>query len=360
MKTAYHGNLVLPDQILYDGYLTVEDGIISYIGEKRPDADQIKEIEGFIAPGFVDIHCHACPTVKGEDDPLAMADCHYGHGTTSLLITIYRGLAHEEYLEIIRKVKEVLPKTKNLRGLHFEGPYINCRYGASKEAVQPYPDKKEYMEYINSGLFRQWTCSPEIEGTMELIRDLKMAGIVPAIGHSEASYPQVMEAVKAGAGIETHIFDATGTTPETPDTICPHHVSFDEACMLADGLYYEFICDRHGIHVRKEMIKLLEKTVGIDRMVAITDCCEQVKEDDMDINYIPETDDISGSKMTMDRVSVNLRNIGYSMPDIAKMTARNPARAIKMYDRGEIAVGMHADLIRVNEGYQFLGHLENR
>lgn len=353
MKKAYHGALILPDKILPDGYLLVEDEKIVYLGTDRPLAKTYHEVDGYIAPGFVDIHCHDCPAVSGYEDPVQVAEYHFGHGTTSMLLTLYRGETHEKYLSLIDQIKTNLPNMKNVKGIHMEGPYLNGRYGAQTKA-QDYPVPEEYRQYLASGLIKQWTCSPEVSGSIDLIREIKACGVVPAIGHSEASYNQVKEAVEAGAKIATHLFDATGTTPDGKAYLGTHDVSFDEACMLFD-MYYEVICDSGWIHLRKAMLQLLVKTVGIDRIVAITDCCTDTVGDDLDINIIDG--EIMGSKMTMDRVAFNLRRAGYSMPEIAKMTSGNPARAIKLDDCGEIAEGMRADLIEVDKEYRFVQHL---
>ena len=319
MKKVYHGGLILPDKILPDGYLLVEDEKIVYLGTERPQAEVYHEVEGYIAPGFVDIHCHDCPAVSGYDDPIQVAEYHYRHGTTSMLLTLYRGQTHERYLSLIDQIKKNIPKMKNVRGVHMEGPYLNGKYGAQTRA-QDYPVPKEYRQYLASGVIKQWTCSPEVSGSIDLIREIKACGVVPAIGHSEASYLQVKKAVDAGAKIVTHIYDATGTTADGQVYLGTHDMSFNEACLLFDSMYYEVICDSSWIHLRKEMLRLLVKTVGIDRVVAITDCCTDTVGDDLDINIIDG--EIMGSKMSMDRVAVNLHHAGYSMPELAQMTSK--------------------------------------
>lgn len=351
MKRCYCGKIILSDKVMENAFVTVQDGIITFVGDKKPSADEYVDIDGYIAPGFVDIHCHDALDVAGYEDPLFVANYHYNHGTTSILISVYRGLKHIRYIEILEAIKDIMPKTKNLRGVHMEGPYLNGNYGCNTEN-QEYPEKENYKKYLDYGIIRQWTCSPEVEGTYDLISDIKDSGCIPAIGHSEASYTQVCKAVSAGARIVTHIFDATGTTPDGRKYEGTHDMSFSEACMLADDMYYEIICDRDWIHVRKEMLKLLEKTVGIDRIVAITDCSLDITGDELDINLV-NGEEIWGSKLTMDVVAANLFNAGYSMNNIAKMTALNPSLAINLEKRGEIKEGNYADLIEVDDKYLF-------
>ena len=105
------------------------------------------------------------------------------------------------------------------------------------------------------------------------------------------------------------------------------------------------------------MLKFLVKVVGIDKIVAISDCVMESKDNiGGDINLSPDGE-IDGSLLSMNGIAENLFNAGFTFPQIAKMTALNGAKAIKYYDRGAIAVGMKAHLIEVNEKYSFIKHI---
>lgn len=339
---TYHATMVLAEELL-NGYLSVTDGRITYVGTERPDGDVVELTDGIIAPGFIDIHCHTSLRHSAVEDPCEVADFHRAHGTTTMLLTYYRDIPHEELLACLARTKEAMSCCSNLYGAHLEGPYLNANLGYG-QGVNDSPDPTKYEAYIASGVVRQWTCAPEIEGTPAFIARIASAGIVPAIGHSTANYDQVKTAYEHGARIATHLFDATGT-PETR-YLGTLEVTFNEACMLMDDLFCEVICDSQWIHVRREKLALLVKTVGADRIVAITDMYSNDIDDGLDVNLIDGM--LCGTKLTMDRVAVNLFNAGYSLPTIFKMTSRNPARALGLSDRGEIAVGKRADLILIN------------
>ena len=186
---------------------------------------------------------------------------------------------------------------------------------------------------------------------LELIKLISSEGIVSSIGHSAANYKEVKAAYENGARIATHLFDAT-KAPETA-YIGTLEVDFNEACMLMDNMFYEIICDSQWIHVRKEKLELLIKTVGIDRIVAITDMCAINSADDgLDVNLTGNI--LNGTKLTMDRVALNLFSAGFNLCDIFKMTSFNPATALNLSDRGEIAVGKKADLILVDDKARFI------
>lgn len=357
MKIAYKGDIVTKESVLSDSFVVVENGIISYVGKDMPKDCDIVDYSGkYILPGFIDIHCHASALNMATDDPKEVAAYHKSHGTTSMLLTYYRDIPHEKLLKCLEEVKGLVGKS-NVIGAHLEGPILNANFGTGYGNPQEFPDKAKYGKYVASGVVKQWTSSPEVDGVPEMIKDIAAAGIVPSIGHSEASYSQVLTAYNAGARLATHIFDATGTTKDESTMAGTEDISFDEACMLMDDMYYEVICDSNWVHVKKEKLALLIKTVGIDRVIAITDSFMSDGNEDSDINVFYMSDghaSLSGSKLTMDRVAENLHGAGYSPVDIAKMTAYNAAKLLRLSDRGEIAAGKRADLLLVSSDMQLI------
>ncbi len=352
MKVSYKGNVVTNVKVFTDSFVTIENGLITYVGKEKPTDGKIIDYSGkYILPGFIDVHCHASANNMATDNPKEVADYHLSHGTTSMLLTYYRDVPHEELLTCLEQVKGLIGKS-NVIGAHLEGPILNANRGTGSGVQQEYPDKAKYIKYIESGVVRQWTSSPEVDGVAEMIKDISAAGIIPSIGHSDASYKQVKEAYDAGARLTTHIFDATGITVDKNTMAGTEDISFDEACMLMDDMYYEVICDKNWVHVKKEKLALLIKTVGIDRVIAITDSFLSDGKMDSDINVFYKADgcaSLSGSKLTMDRVAANLFNAGYSPVEVAKMTSYNAAKLLKLKDRGEISVGKKADLVIMDE-----------
>ena len=119
------------------------------------------------------------------------------------------------------------------------------------------------------------------------------------------------------------------------------------AALACDEFYYEIICDREGIHVRPEFVKLAVKAAGIQRIVGITDCYVG-PEDGSDVNF--DGTDLSGSKLTMDKVARNFLALGFSLPQVFRFVAENPARAIGMENTvGSLKTGCRADVLVIDE-----------
>ncbi len=346
----YYGKIILKEEVI-DGYLSINDGKIIYVGKEKPQGE-IEIIDGYIAPGLVDIHCHSSCEHKAEINPEGFADYNLSHGVTSLLATFYRDIPHEGIMEGIEKVKKAMQTKKNLCGIHLEGPYLNANLGFGSGDEEVVINFDHCDEYINSGIIKQWTTAPEVNRASELIKKISDAGIIPAVGHSKATFEQVEEAYKNGAKIVTHVFDATGTGKKTkwPFTL---EMSFDEACMLMDDMYYEVICDSEWAHVRKEKFLLLIKTVGIDRVIAVSDMdAIGQAQDGRDMAVV--NGELCGMKVTLDKVAKNLFDAGFKLNEIMKMTSFNPAKAIGLNDRGEIATGKKADLIVFDKQMKFI------
>ncbi len=59
-----------------------------------------------------------------------------------------------------------------------------------------------------AGTARILTLAPEISGGLDLIDAARKAGIVAALGHTDATYGQAMDAIAHGARHAAHVFNA--------------------------------------------------------------------------------------------------------------------------------------------------------
>lgn len=351
MDYTIYGTVVVCDRVITDGAVCVKDNKIVYSG-KRENAPVVGCVtdygDSLIVPGFIDIHCHAGGEKWFYEDPAFCADYHLAHGTTSMCATLYRDLTIDETVEAIAKVRAAMKDCKNIIGVHLEGPYLNPKYGSMLIDGEVTAEADEYMRLFEDDTVVHVSFAPEVKGTDGLLKVLCEKGIVPAIGHSMASYRQVAAAVKGGVKNVTHLFDATGASISPTRWDGTIEVDFNCAALLCDGLCYEIICDKDGVHVRPEMLRLAVKTVGIDNMIGITDACTG-SDDDSDINIV--NGELTGSKLTMNKVFRNFVNAGFSMTDAVKFTSANAARLMGLFDRGSLERGKIADIVVMDCDY---------
>jgi N-acetylglucosamine-6-phosphate deacetylase len=363
MKLIKNARVVTPTGIIDNGRILIRNGVIEEVGDetkvRQPQECEVIDASGLYAgPGFVDIHCHNGAGHIGYKEPTAMAGYHLKHGTTSLLCTIYRSVGFEGTIEGIKAVKEecLAKNSGNLVGVHLEGPYLNPRFGAISVPYKE-PEPAEYNSYIETadGLLKQWTFSPELNGLDGFVEAAGRAGISLAIGHSAAGQEHIDRYIGKGVKIVTHLMDATGYSLEQTRYLGTREPSFDECAMIHD-LYTEVIPDYGGIHVRPVMLKLILKTMGVDRVVIVTDCYDEEEkpssERDDDVNL--KDGILCGSKLTMDLACYNMKlHTGCSISDIFKMGAKNPAEAIGINDSvGTIESGKKANIVLVDEEFK--------
>lgn len=345
------GRVVLENEVLENGAVCASNGVITYVGEREgaPLCGEVFDFEDkYVAPGFVDIHCHAGGEYWAHEDPVAMARHHKAHGTTSILCTIYRGFTNEEYLSFCDRVKEAMKEEGIIKGVHMEGPYLNPKYGSETADEAEKIDRECYIPLAEKGIIKQWTFAPEVEGSEEFLLDIQKYGICPAIGHSCAAPEAVYDAARKGARLVTHLFDATGYSVSPTAYDGTIEVEFSFAAMLCDGLSYEIICDQNGVHVRPDHVRLLAKCCGVDSIVGVTDACTG-DTSETDINVV--NGELYGSKLTMDKAARNFKSIGFSIPDVFKICAKNPAKVIGLENTGSIKVGNAADLVVIDEDF---------
>ena len=361
MTAIINATLVMRDHYIPEAVILLENGVIKAFGpaKKLPvpaDAEIIDAEGNYVGPGFVDIHTHSDGKIFFQEDPVTASQHHLHHGTTSLLPALYTSMNTQEYVEAVATLREAMkkPECANIAGLYMEGPYLNPGFGCDRSS-NPWAEgviKEKYQPVIDAAydLARVWCVAPEREGILNFVLDVKAKNpnAAFAVAHSAAS-PQEIEALMPyGLKIGTHHTNATGDRPMYPEC---RGVCVDETVNYNREIYAELICDSMGIHVDPYMLRLVRKIKGEDRIILISDayaCDGPIPEgydgvDDINFDWEGE---IAGSKMTLDISCRNMmKHTGASVCDVFRYASYNPSRAVGLLDRGEIAVGLRADLV---------------
>ena len=371
MLCIKNSRIILKDSILENHVVLIEDDLIysiipysQYAVLKDKDKDKEKtnideyDAKGrYLGPGFIDIHNHGADGVWFHEDPEKACIYHLKHGTTSMLATTLIRPTHKQMTEdictIVNAVK--IPDSfasKTIIGIHMEGPYMNPKYGAFKEYSR-IPVKNEYDEYLKKaeGMIKIWTIAPEMEGVTEFVNDIseskKDEPIIFSAGHSEATTDMLKALLNKGLKLQTHGCCATGCYPSKPIYEGTKEVDFDLACWLIDDITIELIADSKGIHVREDMLKLIYKIKGRDRLILVTDSTNFTKDNNStDVNILNGTD-LAGSALTLNVACFNMiKHTGISIYDALYMASYMPARLLGIDDKeGSIEPGKKANLI---------------
>jgi N-acetylglucosamine-6-phosphate deacetylase len=377
------GSLVLPDRVR-TGALLLHEGRIAVVGDgplfAPRGADVLLDIQdGYVVPGFVDVHVHGVEghdTLDGEDAIAAIAARLPRYGVTAFCPTTVacdpaalRGVLHQvgrARTSRVANAARVLPA-------HLESNFINPEYngaqplGCLRVPARLTPGTPEVrlkadttsdfsaadiLEVIAA--FRAdvgiVTLAPELPGGIDFVRELVDAGHRVSLGHSGADYATAMAAIEAGARHATHLFNRM--TPMT------HRAPGLAGAILSRGeVVAELICDGYHVHPVVAAVAFAAKSAA--GIMAITDGTAgsglpagatarlggrtiHVRE------HAAELDDgtLAGSTLTMDGAFRNVvEKFGRSIVDAAAVCSTTPARQLGLAGMGAIAEGAVADLV---------------
>lgn len=313
-----------------------------------------------IAPGFIDIHVHGAmghDTMDATPEAIqGMARYFVAHGVTSFLPTTITA-PPERIMAAIETVEACWEKTGGAQvlGIHLEGPYISLeKKGAQLKGYIRPADPAEYKSFFAKGKIKLITLAPEISENKGLILYASQQGATVALGHSAASYEEVIATVPLGLTHAAHTFNAMpGLHHRQPGTV--------GAVLACDGITAEVIAD--NIHLHPAVVKFLVRAKGVDRTVLVTDAMRATGMPDglYDLGGqqirvkegVARMADggLAGSTLTMDRAVRNvMAAAGVPLGDALKMATCNPAKVIGAEEeKGGLAPGKDADLTVLDE-----------
>jgi N-acetylglucosamine-6-phosphate deacetylase len=352
------------------GYLQLKDQKIIGYGpiEELPAAEEYEVVEvpsSYKAiPGFIDIHIHG---VNGADvmdatpnalDTMSMALPK--EGTTSFLATTMTqsSAAIEKALcNAGNFMEQQVPGKAEILGVHLEGPYVNkARAGAQPVNFIVKASIEEFKKWntLAKQSIKIVTLAPELPGGLDMVKYLKENGIIASIGHSDATYDEAAEAIKAGAQHVTHLFNQMrGLHHREPGVV--------GAAFLHEELKAEMIAD--GVHVRPEMVKLSYQNKGKHGLILITDSMRAkcLKNGIYDLGgqavtvqdgkALLKDGTLAGSILKLGHAVKNMIKFAdCSLEDTIEMASVNPAKQLKIFGRkGSIAAGKDADIVLLDE-----------
>ena len=258
-------------------FLYIEDGVIKEFTDEELPFDCEIDAEGlYVSPGFIDIHTHGagdCDFADGEkDDIRTAAYTHAKYGTTTVFPTCTSSSTEDtiRFIENVRDVmKENAPGKPFIAGSHLEGPYFaESQKGAQNPDYIKAPCPEEYTAFVevSEGTLRRISFAPELPGSEELCDYLSENGVVASFGHTDAIYEEIIPVIKKGCALATHLYSGMNTVTRRN---CHRKLGAVETSFLEDAVNVEIIAD--GIHLPPELLKLIYKAKGPDKICLITD-----------------------------------------------------------------------------------------
>lgn len=354
---------------------TLENGKNLYVKDDKIFALTTEELEfnkeidangAFVSPGFIDIHTHGAGGFDFTDgvteDILSAALAHARFGTTTVFPTS-PSMSFTDTMNFVQNVKEAMaqntPGKPYVAGAHLEGPYFSMsqRGAQNPEYIKP-PERAEYEKLVEVGCIRRISYAPELEGSTELCRFLSERGIVSAFAHTDGIYEEIKPLIDMGCRLATHLYSGMNTVTRR---LAYRRLGAVETALLEDSVCVEVIAD--GCHLPTELLKLIYKIKGPERICLVTDSMRGAgmdegpsilgpKHDGVDciirdgVAFMPDMTSFAGSVATADRlVRVMYKKVGIPLPETIKMITETPARIMGEKLIGSIKEGYFADLV---------------
>jgi N-acetylglucosamine-6-phosphate deacetylase len=363
------GTVVLDRGVCRPGWLQTSGARIVDCGSGLPPRPADVDMpEALVVPGFVDMHAHggggASYTDADDADILRAAMFHRRHGTTTTLAS----LVTASPADLLTAVAALAESTRAgaVAGIHLEGPWLSAaRCGAHdpKQLRDPAPAEIDALLAAGGGAIRMATLAPERAGSSDAIARFVDAGVVVALGHTDASYEQTRHAIGLGATVGTHLFNAMRPV---------HHREPGPALALLEDarVTVELIAD--GVHVHPAMLRAVIDAAGADRVALVTDATAAAGLGDgefrlgaMQIDVVDRvarvrgTSTIAGSTATMDQLFRAAAVLGSgqdaALAAAVRMTSMTPAKALGLDNVGSLRAGAYANLVVLDRDLQVTG-----
>jgi N-acetylglucosamine-6-phosphate deacetylase len=229
----HNARVVLPTQVIHGGVVARSGKIVEVFAQSAKPAgfgqrDTIDATECYLAPGFIDIHIHGSAGVDVQDtdqDGLAsLSRFLLSKGVTGYFPTFVPADS-SSLAAALDKINSYTEKSKGtevrsrILGVHFEGPFVSKRrcgalhtehfrtYDGDPRSVDLFARKATTASDENCGDARLMTIAPEVDGAIDLIRELTGRGVRCFIGHSTAdpgTLDRAADASRLGDGEAGH------------------------------------------------------------------------------------------------------------------------------------------------------------
>lgn len=366
-----------PAAEIFDPGILIRDGVIEEVGPREglrlpAGAQEISASDKTAAPGFLDVHIHGAgghDVMEGNAEALgAIAKTVAAHGTTSFVATTVSASPEETVRSAAGIARYIAGQHKTVAaraevlGIHFEGPFLSpVRRGVhpGEWLRLPSADLLEQFVQAAAGKALILTLAPELLGAMPCINAARKAGLVVAMGHTDATYEQAREAIAHGARHAVHVYNAMRPFSHRDSGIIG-------AVLTSPEVTAELIAD--GVHVDDTAMRLLSQAKGAGGVILVSDGTSATGMPDgkymlggFEVTVSGgicrnAEGKLAGSTLTLDRALRNIVGLGVSLADSVRMLTLNPATLLGLeFKKGALRPGADADIVLLSEDLRVTG-----
>lgn len=340
------------------------------------------DVEGlFLSAGFVDAQINGAfgfdfsdsKFGDGSDETFQRAMETVSNKLLSSGCTAFCPTLPSNYPHVYRKVLPQLRATRSTYGAdrlgyHLEGPFLSPKKPGihPKDAFATAPKGIDSFKQIygeeNLDHARMITVAVEQDGVLETVPDLVKLGITVSLGHSVADYKTACQAVRNGASMITHIYNAM-TQPHHRETSL-FGLLGSPPSDLSRKPHFGMIVD--GLHVHPSAVSIAYHA-NPEGCCCVTDAMfpmglpsgtynwgeQTIVKKDLAL-HLNDSNTIAGSAITIDASVRHLMKwADINLAQALKTVTTNPAEVIGVQgQKGTLKPGADADLCIVDsKGY---------
>jgi N-acetylglucosamine-6-phosphate deacetylase len=365
MPTALLNGRVLRDRTFVAGQCVLLEGsrIIDIVPDDHPRCRGAVQVDlggQLLLPGFIDSQVNGGGGVLFNDAPTVdsirqIGRAHRRFGTTAFMPTLISADLDVVARAIGAARGAIDAGVPGVLGIHIEGPFLNVeRKGVHDPAKLRELDTSAVGLLTSLGTGRTLvTLAPEMT-TPDIIRKLTTAGVIVSAGHTNATYMEVVQALRHGLTGFTHLFNAMSQlTGREPGVVGAALESLDSWCGI--------IVD--GEHISPVVLRLAMRCKPASRFMLVTDAMSSLGTDTRSFKLHGRTITVSGSicldedgrlaGSNIDMASC-VRNavslLGVPLPEAVRMASLYPAEFLGVsHELGRIEPGYRANLVLADE-----------
>lgn len=310
-----------------------------------------RAVSGIISPGFIDLQINGAFGIDVGPDVAGLKELARElprTGTTSFLPTAI-SWPLRRYQAFLAALEEAASgRGARMLGAHLEGPFLSpARKGAHDPHNLRPVDFGLLKELVSSGGVRVMTLAPELPNSEKVAQFLNEGGVVASVGHTDATYEEILRALDAGFSKGTHLYNAMSSFD--------HRVPGAVGALLTDDRVRAGII-ANGVH--EGALRLAYREKGSRGLALVTDAMEaagmaegeyglsgrRVRLENGSVRLPDGT--LAGSVLTLDQAVRNAISV-LSLPleDGVRMATETPAEILGLLEKGRIAPGADADLV---------------
>ncbi|PKF78799.1 N-acetylglucosamine-6-phosphate deacetylase [Vibrio sp. vnigr-6D03] len=317
-----------------------------------------------LLPGLIDSHVHGakgCDVMDASHSSLnTMSQFFATQGVTAFVATTVTAPVAKirAALAQVAQSKKQGVEGAEILGAYLEGPYFTAKNKGAhptqwfRELSNEEID--DWISYSDNQLI-SFALAPEKQGAIGAIRHLRSQGIKVMLGHTDASFDQVQQALDAGANGIVHCYNGMrGLHHRDPGVV--------GAGLIHPDCYVEMIADGH--HVHPAAIAVAHRCCS-SRLTLITDamCAAGMPDGEYTLGEytvtmkggVVKTDagGLAGSTLTLNSAVHNLQQwLDLPLEKAWLLASLTPAQSLGIQDQlGTLEIGKRASMVALNSDF---------